>query len=75
MRTLKVGGKINLARRSQGLTIGAFAEKCRIPEGTMERICLRQSDPCAKSFFLIVTRGGVSLDIFDEEDWGNEGMV
>lgn len=75
MKTLKVGGKVDMARRGQGLTVGGFAKKCGVPEKTMERICLRQSDPGTKTFFLIVTRGKVSLDLFDEEDFGEEGLI
>ena len=75
VKTLKVGGKVDLARRAQGLTVGQFAAKCGIPESTMERICLGQNDPSAKNLFLIVTKGKVSMNIFDEDDFGSEGTV
>ncbi len=75
MKTLKVGGKVDIARRSQGLTVGGFAKKCHVPEKTMEAICLRQRDPSVKTFFLIIARGHVSLDLFDEEDFGEEGLI
>jgi transcriptional regulator with XRE-family HTH domain len=75
VKTLKVGGKVDLARRAQGLTVGQFAAKCGVPEKTMERICQRQNDPSAKTLFLIVIRGKVSMDVFDEEDFGEEGLI
>lgn len=75
MKTLRVGGKVDIARRGQGLTVGGFARKCTVPEKTMEAICLRQRDPGTKTFFLIVTKGGVSLDLFDDEDFGEEGLI
>ena len=74
MKTLLVGGKINLARRSQGLTVGGFAKKCRVPEKTMEPICLGDRDPSAKTLFLILKYGDVSLDLFDAGDFGEEGL-
>ena len=75
VKTLRVGGKVDMARRSQGLTVGGFAKKCGIPEKTMERICLRQSDPSTHTFFRIITKGHVSLDLFDDDDFGEEGLI
>lgn len=74
MKNLLVGGKINLARRAQGLSIEGFARQCRVPAKTMEPICLGDRDPSAKTFFLILRYGKVSLDLFDAEDFGEEGL-
>lgn len=75
MKTLKVGGKIDLYRRGLGLTVGGWAAKSRVPEKTMERICLRESDPSAKTLFCILKYGGMSLDILDLDDFGEEGLI
>ena len=75
MKTLLVGGKINLFRRALGLTVGGFAKKCRVPEKTMESVCLQQRDPSAKTLFCIIRFGGMSADAFDLTDFGREGML
>ena len=75
MKTLKVGGKVDLYRRGLGLTVGGFATKCRVAEKTMERICLRESDPSAKTLFCLLRYGNMSLDILDLEDFGEEGLI
>ena len=75
VKTLRVGGKVDFARRSQGLTVAGFAKKCGVPEGTMEAICLRQRDPSTRTFFRILTKGHVALDLFEDEDFGEEGLL
>lgn len=75
MKTLLVGGKVDLFRRGLGLTVAGWAKKCRVPEKTMEGVCLAQRDPSAKTLFCIVRYGGMSPDAFDLEDFGREGIV
>lgn len=75
MKTLKVGGKVNNFRRALGLTVGGWAKKCRVKEKTMERICLGENDPNAKTLWSIIHYGGMSAEAFDLEDFGEEGLV
>jgi len=73
-KVLKVGGKINLFRRGLGLTLGEWSKKCRVPEGSMERICEQANDPTAKNFWKIVVHGGLNPRMIDEQDWGSEDL-
>ena len=75
MKTLLVGGKVNIYRRALGLSIGGFARRCRVSEKTMEPICLQQRDPSAKTLWHIIHYGGMSPDAFDAEDFGQEGLA
>lgn len=75
MKTLAIGGKVNLARRAQGLTVGGFAKKCRVPEKTMEHICLQLRDPSLLTFLRIIRYGRVSIELFDPEDVGEEQEI
>lgn len=75
MKTSKVGGKINTWRRGEGATVGALARKCHIPESTMEKICLRLQEPSGRTLWALEHYAGMSPDLFDEEDWGEEGLV
>lgn len=75
MKTLKVGGKVDIFRRGLGLTVGGWARKCRVPEKTMERICLRENDPSAKSLWCMIHFGGMNPNVLDLEDFGEEGLV
>ncbi len=72
MATTKVGTKLNLIRRAQGLTVGAFAKKCRIPESTMDRICSGYNEPSARNLYKIMRYGQVSIMAFDDTDFTSE---
>lgn len=70
--TLSLGGKVDFIRRNLGLTIAQYAAKCGVPEKTMERVLLDSNKPSALTLYLIVTRGGVALDVITAEDLGGD---
>ena len=74
MKLLRFGAKLDLLRRGQGLTVGEFAAKCGVPERTMDRLCAGENAPKARSLFLIVTKGRISLSAFDADDFEEEGL-
>jgi hypothetical protein len=75
VKTLLVGGKVDLFRRGLGLTIGGWAKKCRVPESTMESVCLGTRDPSAKTLFCMIRYGGMNVAILELSDFGREGLV
>jgi len=69
MKHLKNGGRIDLIRQNQHLTISAYAAKCGVPEKTMERILLGSNEPNGTTLLKIIKRGGVSPDILEIDGW------
>lgn len=74
MKHLINGGRINLIRRNQGLTIGEYAAKCGVPEKTMERICLGSNAPEGPTLLRIIKLGGVSPDVLELDGWDRSGI-
>lgn len=69
MKHLKNGGRIDLIRQNQGLTIAAFAKKCEVPEKTMERIILGANEPSGTTLLKIIKKGGVHPDVLEIDGW------
>lgn len=69
MRHLINGGRIDLIRRNQHLTMSEFATKCGVPEKTMERICRGENEPEGGTLLRIIRRGGVSPEILEIDGW------
>ena len=74
MKVLKFGGKVDLIRRAQGLTIGQLSAKSAVPEKTLERIVEGRGAPKAAHFVRIMKALDIDLDAVDALDLEEEGM-
>lgn len=68
MKTLRFGGKLDLLRRAQGLTLGELSDKSGVPEKTMERICSGANAPSAAHFVRIVKALRIDMDAIEPSD-------
>jgi transcriptional regulator with XRE-family HTH domain len=73
MKVLRFGGKIDLIRRAQDLTIHQLSDKSGVKEKTLERICEGHGAPCAAHFVRIIKALHISLDAIEPEDLEEEG--
>lgn len=69
MRTLGFGGKLEIIRRKEGLTIGQLSDRVGVPEKTLERILCGANSPSAAHLIRILKRLEISLDMVEPEDF------
>ena len=74
MKRLKFGGKLEVCRRKEGVTIGALARMSGVPERTVERLLAGQNEPTAAHFVRLARALDINMDLFDPEDFETEGM-
>lgn len=74
MKTLKFAHKLDIIRRSQGITIASLSTKSGVPQETLERIIEGRNAPKSAHLIRIVRALNINIDVFSPEDFEEEGL-